>query len=83
MNEATIMAAVTFLGGSVLFSLSILVLVAAFIAVNNIIHRYWKPMNLIEFHERRPEYVTPKVDKIEPLVNEKTLYKTTTKETTK
>ena len=83
MNEATIMGAVTFLGGSVLLSLSILVLVATAIAVNNILHRFWKPISWLHLHDARPQYVTPEVSKIEPQVAEQTLYKSRIKETVK
>lgn len=79
MNEATIMGAVTFLGGSVLLAFGILVLVAALVAVNNILHRYWKPLNWIQFHDHRPDYITPKVAPVKAETNP-TVYKSQTKE---
>jgi len=83
MNDATIMGAVTFLGGSVLIAVSILVLVAVVVAVNNIIHRFWKPMHWFEFQDNRPQYIVPGLKPIEPQTDEHPTYKTRTKETTK
>ena len=79
MNEATILGAVTFLGGSVLVAFGILVLVSAFVAVNNIIHRYWKPMNWLPLHDSRPSYIVPEVAPVKAETNP-TVYKTSTKE---
>ena len=38
--------AAVFLAGSILTAISFVVLVAAVVAVNNIIHRYWKPVRI-------------------------------------
>jgi hypothetical protein len=38
--------AAVFLAGSVLFALSIVTLVVGCVAVNNIIHKFWKPIKL-------------------------------------
>ena len=41
MDQATV-----FLAGSVLIAMGVIVIVAAVVAVNNIIHRYWKPVKI-------------------------------------
>jgi hypothetical protein len=41
MDQAAI-----FLAGSILTALGFVVIVAAVVAVNNIIHRYWKPVRI-------------------------------------
>jgi hypothetical protein len=38
--------AAVFLAGSVLIMMGVIVIVAAVVAVNNIIHRYWKPIKI-------------------------------------
>ena len=76
----SIQGAIVFLGCSLLISSGMLFLVGAVVVANNIIARYWKPMNWLSFVDTRPQYTTPKVDPVE--ANTKTtVYKT--KETTK
>ena len=41
MDQATV-----FLAGSVLIAMGVIVIVAAVVAVNNIIHRYWQPIKI-------------------------------------
>jgi len=38
--------AAVFLAGSILTAIGFIVIVAAVVAVNNIIHRYWKPIKI-------------------------------------
>ena len=38
--------AAVFLAGSILTAIGFIVIVAAVVAVNNIIHRYWKPVRI-------------------------------------
>ena len=38
--------AAVFLAGSILTAIGFIVIVAAVVAVNNIIHRYWKPIQI-------------------------------------
>jgi hypothetical protein len=38
--------AAVFLAGSILTALSFVVVVAGIVAINNIIHRYWKPVKI-------------------------------------
>lgn len=41
--------AAVFLAGSILTALGFLVIVAAIVAVNNILHKYWKPVEFTWF----------------------------------
>ena len=43
-------SASTFLVGSVLISLGMIVLVSAVVFVNNIIARFWKPVKIYAYH---------------------------------
>lgn len=36
----------TFLAGSILLSLGIIVLILAIVVINNVLHKYWKPVNI-------------------------------------
>jgi hypothetical protein len=42
----TIDQAATFLAGSILFSLGIIVLIIGGLVINNILHKYWKPVRI-------------------------------------
>lgn len=44
-----ITGAVLFLSGSLLIMTSLVIIVAGIIAINNLIHRYWKPLNWMRF----------------------------------
>ena len=48
----------TWLIGSILFALGSLVLVFGLILINNLLHKYWKPVTVIMF---RDESVYPKM----------------------
>jgi hypothetical protein len=39
-----------FLVGSILISLAMLILVSAVVLINNIIHKYWKPIKVYAYH---------------------------------
>jgi hypothetical protein len=39
-----------FLVGSILLSLAMLILVSAVVLINNIIHKYWKPVKIYAYH---------------------------------
>lgn len=41
--------AAVFLAGSILTALGFLVVIAAIIVVNNLLHKYWKPVSLINW----------------------------------
>ena len=49
-----------FLVGSILLSLAMLVLVSAVVLVNNIIHKYWKPIKIYAYHTVERETEQPK-----------------------
>ena len=61
-------AAVLFLAGSLLIMASVIVIAAAIIAINNLIYRFWKPLNWFRFFDyttvvRTVERSEPTVDK--------------------
>jgi predicted membrane protein len=61
-------AAVLFLAGSLLIMASIIIIAAAIIAINNLIYRFWKPLNWFRFFDyttvvRTVERSEPTVDK--------------------
>ena len=47
-----------FFAGSVLFTLSVIVIVAGIIAINNLMHRYWKPVTWFKY-DYKPVYFDP------------------------
>jgi len=67
-----------FLAGSILTALGFLVVIAAIVVVNNILHKYWKPVRIfthdswnlnpphrfVEPHEVEQEKVPPTLDKV-------------------
>ena len=55
-----------FFAGSVLFTLSVIVIIAGIIAINNLMHRYWKPVTWFKY-DYKPVYFDP--DTGEQLVN--------------
>ncbi len=55
MNQAAV-----FLGGSILITLGLVIVVAGAVAVNNIIHRYWKPVRI--FHPDSWKAFNPPVE---------------------
>jgi hypothetical protein len=46
------------LAGSILFSLGFIVLIATAVVVNNILHKYWKPVQFFKWAEYPPRYAT-------------------------
>jgi hypothetical protein len=55
--------AAMFLSGSILIALSFIVLVIAAVVINNIIHKYWKPIKVLQFYQY-PEHTEPKVEPV-------------------
>jgi hypothetical protein len=49
MDQAAI-----WLAGSILFSLGFVVLIAAAVVINNILHKYWKPVQFFKWAEYPP-----------------------------
>ena len=69
--------AAVFLAGSILTALGFIVLIAAVVAVNNILHLYWKPVRVFtadSWNLNAPmRYVTPEeLAKIEPKIEKDT-----------
>ena len=68
--------AAVFLAGSILTMLGFIVVIAAIVVINNIIHKYWKPVRIFtsdswhinpphrsaEPHEVEQEKIPPKLD---------------------
>jgi len=77
----SIEGAIIFLGCSMLISAGLLIITATVVAINNLFARYWQPMNWLQFHDPRPEYIVPDVNPVEALTKT-AVYKTKTKETT-
>jgi hypothetical protein len=38
-----------FLAGTILFALGLIVLIGAFVVINNILHKYWKPVQFFKW----------------------------------
>ena len=69
--------AAVFLAGSILTALGFVVLIAAVVAINNILHKYWKPVRIFtaDSWNLNPHlrYVTPEeLAKIEPKIEKDT-----------
>ena len=66
--------AASFLAGSILFSIALVVFIIGCVVVNNIIHKYWKPVNIFTPDSWKgffpphypPQYIEPTVDKSSP-----------------
>ena len=58
-----------FFAGSILITISMIIIAAGTIVINNLIHRYWKPVTWFKY-EYKPVYFDPKtgeqLDKQEP-----------------
>lgn len=71
--------AASFLAGSILFSIALVVFIIGCVVVNNIIHKYWKPVKIFTpdswkgfFPPHYPiQYIEPTVDKSTPLKESK------------
>ena len=57
MNQAAV-----FLAGSILTTLGFIVVIAGVIVVNNILHKYWKPVKIWMFESYPPSIVVQKKD---------------------
>lgn len=67
--------AAVWLAGSILFSLGLVAVIAGFVAINNILHRYWKPVRIFtpdSFHPFTdvPRYATEEEVKLTPKFEE-------------
>jgi hypothetical protein len=69
--------AAVFLGGTILTTLGFLVLIIAIVIVNNVLHKYWKPVRIFttdSWSAMNPpaRYATPEeLEKIEPPLEKK------------
>ena len=43
--------AATFLAGSILTGIGFIVVIGAVIAINNLLHKYWKPVQIIKWYD--------------------------------
>ena len=67
-----------FLSGSILIMLGFIVIVAGVVAINNLLHKYWKPVTIFTPDSWQPfggtslpRYATPEeLAKIDPKLNE-------------
>jgi hypothetical protein len=73
MDQAAI-----WLAGSILFSLGFIVLIATAVVINNILHKYWKPVQFFKWAEYPPiRYATEEeLAKISAALNEKNIKRT-------
>jgi len=51
-----------FLAGSILFMLGLVVIISGAIAINNLLHKFWKPVRIWRFETYPPSMIEPKVD---------------------
>ncbi len=57
MNQAAV-----FLAGSILIMLGFVIVVAGTIAINNMIHKYWKPVKIWTFESYPPSVMLQQKD---------------------
>lgn len=58
MDQASV-----WLAGSILTTLGLIVIVAGVVAINNILHRYWKPVRIFtadSWNINPPQFIEPK-----------------------
>ena len=67
--------AASFLAGSILFSIALVVFVIGCVVVNNIIHKYWKPVNLFTPDSWKGFFPPAEIRYIEPEMNKTTTSK--------
>jgi hypothetical protein len=57
----------TFLVGSILVMVGLIVIVSGVVFINNIIAKYWKPMKLTYFESMPPRFASmEEIQKVEP-----------------
>jgi hypothetical protein len=62
-----------FFAGSILITISMIIIAAGTIVINNLVHRYWKPVTWFKY-EFKPVYFDPKTG--EQLVKEEPILET-------
>jgi hypothetical protein len=67
--------AASFLAGSILISLGIIIFIICCVIINNIIHKYWKPVHLFTPDSWKGFFPPPEIRYIEPEMNQTTTSK--------
>jgi hypothetical protein len=62
-----------FFAGSILITISMIIIAAGTIVINNLVHRYWKPVTWFKY-EYKPVYFDPKTG--EQLLKEEPILET-------
>ena len=64
--------AAVFLAGSILTMLGFIVVIAGIIAINNLLHKYWKPVKLWRYEEHPARFASQEeLDRIAPVLDKK------------
>ena len=63
----TVEQASTFFTASILTMLGLVVIVGGVVAINNLFHKYWKPVKFFKFLEYPPQY--QQYDQTEPTIH--------------
>ena len=62
--------AATFLGASILLMLGVIIVIIGIVIINNIIHKYWKPVNIFTPDSWKafnpPPVYQPELERLEP-----------------
>ena len=58
--------AAAFLGGSILTMLGIIVLIAGIVIINNLLHKFWKPVQFFKYDNVPTRFATEEEMKQEP-----------------
>jgi hypothetical protein len=53
----TVESASTFLVSSLLLMIGFIIIVIAIVIINNILHKYWKPLKILKFEEYPPRFI--------------------------
>jgi hypothetical protein len=63
--------AAVFLAGSILTMLGFVVVVTGIVVINNILHKFWKPVKLWRFEEHPSRFASQEeLDRIAPVLDE-------------
>jgi len=63
--------AAVFLAGSILTMLGFVVVVTGIVVINNILHKFWKPVKLWRFEEHTSRFASQEeLDRIAPVLDE-------------
>jgi hypothetical protein len=59
--------AATFLAGSLLIGIALVIVGSVILILNNLFHKFWKPIKMIAYHN--PQYQEPVLEKEENKIN--------------